>query len=810
MTDPDMGFWTYDYDKAGNLITQTDAKGQTISFEYNDGLNRLTQKSFVNSSPPERVIYAYDDPSVPYSKGKLTKVSRLVGSDPEVEVAADFVLEYDLMQRVKISKKKIEANELTFEKNLDSSGRVVSITYPGNRTYSYEYDVAGDLLYVKDNSSGNKLVEYSGFTALGQHRVADFPKPNNVSVKTTYEYYPETGRIKTLKTEKLVNGQLTETYQNLKYQKIDENPGYDGAGNITVLQDLLNNITHNYEYDHLNRLTLAEGVGTNFYTESYQYDRIGNITYKSDVGNYSILYGNKPHAVRSAGIINLQYDLNGNMIQRAVSGGTILDITYDYDNKPNLIKKNAIDHVKFTYDGNGQRVKKYNYATTQSVLYFGDLCETRGGVETIHVFAGSKRIASVFLDGTTQFYHTNHLGSSSVVTDQYGGRKEQMEYFPFGVYRAVGNINGTYDFDPNFPDVFYTFTGQEDDDDLGLYNYGARLYDPVLGRFISPDGIVQAPDDAQTLNRYSYARNNPIIYTDPSGNIAIIDDIIEAITAIVAAIAASKTAMAGVAIVGGAALGAATSAVTGGNVWQGALTGAISGAIFFGAGEIAGSIIGSAAQAGAPYSALEQVAIRAGIHTVAGAVSGGINSAITGSNIGLGILTGAVGAGVGSLAGAGLGGLTKSILPKGMEFASQLIARTVSGGIAAGVVSEIYGGNFWQGFAQGAATAAAAFLFTEVSKALKSEANDTTNFSDQDGTMVAKGEGLAKTTSDLCVTQFISRMNTGGCPNSIDCFVCCGGYLEPNTYAILVCEGLCVAGINLYIEVYGYKCPKIQ
>jgi RHS repeat-associated protein len=52
-------------------------------------------------------------------------------------------------------------------------------------------------------------------------------------------------------------------------------------------------------------------------------------------------------------------------------------------------------------------------------------------------------------------------------------------------YRAVGNINGTYDFAAGFPDVFYTFTGQEDDDDLAFYNFKARLYDPLIGRFIS-------------------------------------------------------------------------------------------------------------------------------------------------------------------------------------------------------------------------------------------------------------------------------------------------------------------------------------
>lgn len=324
-----------------------------------------------------------------------------------------------------------------------------------------------------------------------------------------------------------------------------------------------------------------------------------------------------------------------------------------------------------------------------------------------YLFAGSKRIATVFLDGTTQFYHTNHLGSSSVITDQYGGKKEQIEYYPFGLYRAVGHINGTYDFDPNFPDVYYTFTGQEDDDDLGLYNYGARLYDPVLGRFISPDSIVQAPDDPQTLNRYSYARNNPLIYVDPSGE--FFAEIILAISSLVAAIVPSTAGITAYTVAAtityaavGAALGAATSAITGGNIGLGALTGAISGFIFYGAGSIATGISGAL---NATSGSLGQVAITAGVHTAAGAVSGGINSAITGSDIGLGMLTGAVGAGIGAVTG---GALTHF---KVEQFGYNLVARTVAGGIAGGIVSEIYGGNFWQGFAQGAATAAAGFLF---------------------------------------------------------------------------------------------------
>ena len=107
----------------------------------------------------------------------------------------------------------------------------------------------------------------------------------------------------------------------------------------------------------------------------------------------------------------------------------------------------------------------------------------------------------------------------------------------------------------------------------------ARYYDPVIGRFISPDSIVQSPGDPQTLNRYSYCRNNPQRYTDPSGNFFLFDDLIEVF---VAWGLSHTAATAVVAIAGGAALGASTSAISGGNPLKGAIVGAISGALFSG------------------------------------------------------------------------------------------------------------------------------------------------------------------------------------------------------------------------------------
>ena len=78
---------------------------------------------------------------------------------------------------------------------------------------------------------------------------------------------------------------------------------------------------------------------------------------------------------------------------------------------------------------------------------------------------------------------------------------------PFGSMRSTTGSSGSS----------YKFTDQELDSETGLYNYDARLYDPEIGRFISADPIVPDPFNPQSLNRYSYVLNNPLIYTDPSG-----------------------------------------------------------------------------------------------------------------------------------------------------------------------------------------------------------------------------------------------------------------------------------------------------
>jgi RHS repeat-associated protein len=165
----------------------------------------------------------------------------------------------------------------------------------------------------------------------------------------------------------------------------------------------------------------------------------------------------------------------------------------------------------FVYDGDGGRVKKIE--GTLTTIYIGKLYECSGTTAPYpcvkYIFAGGQRIAMKQVsNGVVDYFHPDHLGSTSVMTTATGTKEEDLAYYPYGGTRInTGTVN-----------VPYKYTGKELDASTGLYFYEARYYDATLGRFISADTIVQNPHDPQALNRYSYVRNNPLRYVDPSGH----------------------------------------------------------------------------------------------------------------------------------------------------------------------------------------------------------------------------------------------------------------------------------------------------
>ncbi len=388
--------------------------------------------------------------------------------------------------------------------------------------------------------------------------------------------------------------------------------------------DAVMGYTENFQYDNLNRLNTVHDAG-GVLQKQYQYDAIGNITYKSDVGYYGY-DPNHVHAVQSAGGNAYAYDANGNQIS-----GAGRSLSWTSFNKPSGIST-ANGYTGFAYDASHNRVLKTTPTTTTA--YIGKLYQqtTMNGVikDVSNIYAGSKLIASIEeVAGlsTIKYMHGDHLGSISVITDANGAVIERLRFDVFGA--PVDPNTGAAKASFGATNTERGYTGHEMDASTGLINMNARLYDPVLGRFLSADTVVSGPGNMQNFNRYSYVNNNPLIYTDPTGHF----------------IFTIGAAMLIGALVGGISAGIQSN-------WDfsavmvGAFVGAVAGAAGFGAGgmaansalgatiggNLAGGIVGGAA-AGATAGFLGTMASGGGKffkNTVNGAFFGAVAGAVSG------------------------------------------------------------------------------------------------------------------------------------------------------------------------------------
>ena len=504
MIDPDMGTWSYEYDLLGNLKKQTDAKSQTLEFEY-DELNRLTRK-LANSQTS--VTYLYDDSTKSNCIGRLSKVTDQSGS-------TEFF--YDTLGRETKSIKTVNTSEVaegilggeigyTIQREYDALDRLTKLTYPDNTAVNYSYDTNSGLLERVYTSNGPVITNYVNsitYNAQGQMRATSYG--NGTSTTYTYGQDLRLSRILTRDEGRGTN------LQDLNYI-------FDKNGNVSTLTDNLRSNIRSYTYDDLDRLTQAQNVpdpNGGYTTFSYQYDSIGNMIYKSDVGVMS--YGGngstRPHAVTSAGGYTYQYDANGNTVS-----GKNKTMEYDLENRLTSVDSGQLTE-SYLYDGDGGRVRKTKddgSGTISSTTYIGSLYEVDSdGTIRKHIFSGANRVCTVTKDGGSQttdvsYYHSDHLGSSSIISDASGAQVEHYEYTPYGT-TAVSDVSRPSSL------IHHKFTGKELDS-TGLYFYGARYYDPEIGRFITADTIVQAPYDSQSFNRYAYCRNNPINYIDPTGH----------------------------------------------------------------------------------------------------------------------------------------------------------------------------------------------------------------------------------------------------------------------------------------------------
>jgi len=215
----------------------------------------------------------------------------------------------------------------------------------------------------------------------------------------------------------------------------------------------------------------------------------------------------------SVGAQAIMYDTNGNLTDDGTN-------TYTYDEENRLLTADNINHsASYTYDPFNRRVSKTVDGVTTYYVYDGDEVIAEydvGGLLTAeYTYADSiDEVLTMDRNGNTYYYHYDGLGSVTDVTDAAGAVQESYKYNPYGqpsifdslgspiISSAIGNR--------------YMFTGREWDSESEIYYYRARMYDPALGRFLQRDPLGYV----DSLNLYSYTRNNPVNWLDPTGESA--------------------------------------------------------------------------------------------------------------------------------------------------------------------------------------------------------------------------------------------------------------------------------------------------
>ena len=533
------GTTTYAYDLLGRPTSRVDPAGMgtvtaTWSYDPANGKGRLASRGYGGTAFSETYEYKLD--------ARLEEVTTTIrdGGTPETLVASY---------------------------GYDSLGRPSSTTYPSELKVERGYNARGYLETLTDATTGTKktLVTYGAMDARGNIETETFGN----GAQTTRAHDPKTGRATAIGTAR-----GTSTFQNHAYAWLTDgslasrtaNAAGSGATARTLRKE-------EFDYDYLGRLdsaaTMLGGATTASRTLDYAYDNRGNLTSKTsdasgDDNVTSTMYGQGstgPHALTRAtvgGVVhNFRYDAQGHLERDDAASGD--DRFIEWDGR-GLATKVTVGTAKdaekpaaretFLYGPGGARYRKKSewrvgegdmaVLKSETTYYAGGYekttraCEASDGASStesvertrvgpvLHVKrtpCGNSSAAPAEIE----YRHFDHLGSSASITDAAGAELVALAHDPHGERRKPDWTRRLSEAEietlaaDHGDRTSRGFTGHEHLDRTGLVHMNGRLYDPLLGRFLSPDPIVANPADGQQWNLYSYAMNSPLSYVDPSG-----------------------------------------------------------------------------------------------------------------------------------------------------------------------------------------------------------------------------------------------------------------------------------------------------
>ncbi len=565
-SDPDSGTTTEQVDNDGNVIQETDARGDTVYAGY-DALDRPLWRNTTNSPNGAYVTYSYDG-TVPtgVSCSGITPTSNAVGqvtteqftSGPNNSFSGTYCYAYDA--RGELTGEVDTLAGTTYQPILwayNDAGVLSKVTYPTGEYAQYNYSNQQRLTSVTRFARGVTNYLIPSITYNGAPGAAGLPDSYVVGGTGSCAYATSSTLCASLSYDNdLRQTQATYTTPTSSSSITDysQSVTYDPVGNITSVSAGLpaaggqsgGQDNQQFCYDDLDRLIWAGDTGTNpctnqtvngttlsaaTYTASYQYDSSSRLTQSTLTGTLatnpqgSYTYDSTHyHAVDAIGssTYTAQYDASGDMTCRAPtsvqqctsSSQTGAQLTYDAEGRLiEWVSANGATTVKYGYDGEGNRFEMQvtSGSTTTTTTYIGDLEEVQTvGSSTTKITYFYCNGLLVAEDDNTHWYYpiTDSLTSTTVMVDYTGVTAAQL-FGPYGQARWAGGTMPTS----------YAYTGQRADGATGLDYYNARYYDPSSGRFTSADSVVPGGGlDPRGMDAYAYAADSPATNIDPSGH----------------------------------------------------------------------------------------------------------------------------------------------------------------------------------------------------------------------------------------------------------------------------------------------------
>ena len=506
LTDPDAGTITYEYDALGRVIAQEDARGISTSNSY-DQLGRLT-------------LTTTDGIDTEYTYGTSGNEKLRLIKERRGDCTISY--EHDGLGRITSEMRSIGNSAIArYKYTYNSLGQVAEKSFNGLKM-SYGYDSYGNAVSL--SKDGRQLWQLTANTG----RRSEEKILGKFSLK---DYCDNAGR---LCNRHVLNGETMLHVVDYEYDNATDNvTSRWGTGGKYEF----------FTYDGLDRLTRIETssskTGTKATTMQLAYSADGNISSKTGVGNFTY-DATKKHAVtrvdNTEGLMpstvqNITYDCFGKAERIEHVDGKTLTITYGPDGQRwKSVLTNAQGSIEKTtfYGGDVEsaltdREERIWYYLADNILCMSEALRAQPATP---IFNGNGMSESIQTMGDTavpdipaepitldpySYYMvvTDAQGSVLRIVGENGNTVFLSTYDAWGNQKVMTNTIGFY----------RGYTGHEMLPEFGLINMNGRLYDPLLGRMLSPDNYVQMPDFSQNFNRYSYCLNNPLKYTDPSGEL---------------------------------------------------------------------------------------------------------------------------------------------------------------------------------------------------------------------------------------------------------------------------------------------------